>query len=124
MPDDEPSAAERAARRRYFQFILASTAMRSFEAGIVAVMMPQIREDLRLSYTHEGVIASAPDFGIVPAGLLAIGVFERRRAHDVLVGGNAAIALSSAAVINNVVDSTAPSLAYARTSADGDYAYA
>ena len=95
MPDDEPSAAERAARRRYFQFILASTAMRSFEAGIVAVMMPQIREDLRLSYTHEGVIASAPDFGIVPAGLLAIGVFERRRAHDVLVGGNAAIALAT-----------------------------
>ena len=68
MPDDEPSAAERAARRRYFQFILASTAMRSFEAGIVAVMMPQIREDLQLSYTHEGVIASAPDGASSAAG--------------------------------------------------------
>jgi len=36
-----------------------------------------------MSYTMEGVVAAAPDFGIVPAGILAIFVFQYFPAHRV-----------------------------------------
>ena len=36
-----------------------------------------------MSYTMEGIVAAAPDFGIVPAGILAIFVFQYFPAHRV-----------------------------------------
>ncbi|CAE7024855.1 unnamed protein product [Symbiodinium natans] len=59
------------------RFILLSTAIRSFEAGVVASMMPSIRAGLHLTYTSQGNVAGAPDYGIVPSGLLAMAVFRR-----------------------------------------------
>jgi hypothetical protein len=37
-----------------------------------------------MSYTMEGIVAAAPDFGIVPAGILAIFVFQYFPAHRVM----------------------------------------
>ena len=61
----------------YYRFILLSTAVRSFEAGVVASMMPAIRGALGFSYTLQGQVAGAPDYGIVPSGLLAMAIFKR-----------------------------------------------
>ena len=80
----------------FFVFICVSTLCRAFEAGICASMMPSIAEALHLSYVQEGVVASAPDYGIVPAGLLAILLFERVDAYPVLVLGNLLIGLVAA----------------------------
>lgn len=63
--------------RGYYRFILLSTAIRSFEAGVVASMMPAIRSGLGLTYTTQGQVAGSPDYGIVPSGLLAMAVFKR-----------------------------------------------
>ena len=92
MADAAAAAEDAGQRRRYFAFICMSTAFRSFEAGIVSSMMPQIREELGLDFTREGVIAAAPDYGIVPAGLLAIAVFSYAPAYPVLTSGNFVIA--------------------------------
>eukprot|EP00439_Symbiodinium_sp_Y106_P064101 s251_g10.t1 len=46
---------------RYYMFILLSTAVRSFEAGVVASMMPAIRTGLHLTYTSQGNVAGSPD---------------------------------------------------------------
>ena len=85
-PAPQPSSSK--AVQRFFAFICVSTLCRAFEAGICASMMPKIAESLRLSYVQEGVVASAPDYGIVPAGFLAILLFERVDAYPVLVLGN------------------------------------
>lgn len=42
---------------QFFLFICASTAIRSFEAGIVSSMMSDIQSDLNLDYKDEGTIA-------------------------------------------------------------------
>ena len=60
----------------YFVYILLSTALRSFEAGMVASMMIAIKESLSLTYTLEGVVAASPDFGIVPSGIIAVFLFH------------------------------------------------
>ena len=65
----------------YFYYLLLSTTCRAFEAGIIASMMVAIQEELELSYTMEGILAAAPDFGIVPSGLVAIFVFQNLSAH-------------------------------------------
>ena len=85
-PAPQPSSSK--AVQRFFAFICVSTLCRAFEAGICASMMPKIADSLRLSYVQEGVVASAPDYGIVPAGFLAILLFERVDAYPVLVVGN------------------------------------
>ncbi|KAH8050694.1 hypothetical protein JL720_15310 [Aureococcus anophagefferens] len=86
-PAPQPSSSK--AVQRFFAFICVSTLCRAFEAGICASMMPKIADSLRLSYVQEGVVASAPDYGIVPAGFLAILLFERvDDAYPVLVLGN------------------------------------
>ena len=85
-PAPQPSSSK--AVQRFFAFICVSTLCRAFEAGICASMMPKIADSLRLSYVQEGVVASAPDYGIVPAGFLAILLFERVDAYPVLVLGN------------------------------------
>eukprot|EP00913_Durusdinium_trenchii_P028723 g26938.t1 len=71
----------------YFHFILLSTAVRSFEAGVVASMMPSIRQGLQLSYTSQGNVAGSPDYGIVPSGLLAMAIFKRFSPFVVLTSG-------------------------------------
>jgi MFS family permease len=82
------SDAEAAERRRYFYFILASTAARSFEAGIVSSMIADIKADLDVDYLGEGVIASAPDFGIVPARSRCLFSNQRRvQRLVIMVGG-------------------------------------
>ncbi|CAK9055441.1 unnamed protein product [Durusdinium trenchii] len=88
----QPVSAEGAAttttsHRRYFHFILLSTAVRSFEAGVVASMMPSIRQGLQLSYTSQGNVAGSPDYGIVPSGLLAMAIFKRFSPFVVLTSG-------------------------------------
>ncbi|CAE7922421.1 unnamed protein product [Symbiodinium sp. KB8] len=72
---------------RYYMFILLSTAVRSFEAGVVASMMPAIRTGLHLTYTSQGNVAGSPDYGIVPSGLLAMAVFRRFSAFSALTTG-------------------------------------
>jgi len=49
--------------------------------------MPSIRSELSIDYTHEGMIAASPDYGIVPGSILAVFVFQsfKCRARDVLV---------------------------------------
>ena len=89
--DNLPSDDERAARHRYFCFILASTAARSFEAGIVSSMLTEIKADLDIDYLREGVVASAPDFGIVPASILALWIFDALPAFPVLATCNCII---------------------------------
>lgn len=61
---------------QFFLFICASTAIRSFEAGIVASMMSDIQSDLSLDYKDEGTIAASPDYGITVGALLAILVYR------------------------------------------------
>lgn len=73
--------------KKYFLFVLFSTAIRSFEAGIIASMMPSIKDSLGLSFAQQGNIAGSPDYGIVPSGLLAVAVFKRVRAHSLLTTG-------------------------------------
>ncbi|CAJ1454851.1 unnamed protein product [Effrenium voratum] len=86
---------ESASKGWYFPFILASTAVRSFEAGVVASMMPSIRQGLHLSYTSQGNVAGAPDYGIVPSGLLAMAVFKKFSAYSALTSGYFVIAAVS-----------------------------
>eukprot|EP00434_Breviolum_minutum_P007023 symbB.v1.2.006196.t1/scaffold355.1/size243294/6 len=74
-------------QKRYYRFILLSTAIRSFEAGVVASMMPAIRQGLHLTYTSQGNVAGSPDYGIVPSGLLAMAVFKRFSPFSVLTTG-------------------------------------
>ena len=88
---EDPSADEKAARHRYFCFILASTAARSFEAGIISSMLEAIKADLDIDYLREGVVASAPDFGIVPASILALWIFDVLPAFPVLATSNCII---------------------------------
>lgn len=73
--------------KKYLLFILLSTAIRSFEAGIIASMMPSIKESLRLSYAEQGNVAGSPDYGIVPSGVIAMAIFSRVRAHTLLTAG-------------------------------------
>ena len=68
-------------RDAYFYFFLFTTTCRGLEAGILASMMNSIQQELTLSYTMEGVLAAAPDIGIVPAGLIAIWVFRHVSAY-------------------------------------------
>lgn len=68
-------------RDAYFYFLLFTTTCRGLEAGILASMMNSIQQELTLSYTMEGVLAAAPDIGIVPAGLIAIWVFRHVSAY-------------------------------------------
>eukprot|EP00435_Cladocopium_sp_Y103_P059692 s786_g21.t1 len=79
----------------YYGFILLSTAVRSFEAGVVASMMPTIRQGLHLTYTSQGNVAGSPDYGIVPSGLLAMAIFKRFSPFSVLTIGYFVIAAVS-----------------------------
>ena len=63
--------------RDFFTFICLSTAFRSFEAGIVSSMMPEIRQQLNIDYIQEGMLAASPDYGFVPGAILAILVFQK-----------------------------------------------
>jgi len=80
--------SSRSAIKGYFAFILISTAVRSCEAGIIASMMPAIKESLHLSYAAQGNLAGSPDYGIVPSGLIAMAIFQRVKAHSLLTAGN------------------------------------
>ena len=42
----------------YFYYVLFSTTCRNFESGLVAALMADIKEDLGMSYTLEGVVVS------------------------------------------------------------------
>lgn len=89
--DDVQSMAYVTSPRTYFIFILFCTTCRSFETGVIASSMGlnfvfnpidnflqlidsghhtsfigQIKNDLQLTYTLEGIVAASPDFGIVP----------------------------------------------------------
>ena len=70
--------------KQFFGFICISTALRSFEAGIVASMMADIQRDLDLDYTREGTIVASTDYGIALGSLGAIFVFRRFRVRSVL----------------------------------------
>lgn len=63
--------------RDFFTFICLSTAFRSFEAGIISSMMPDIRKALNIDYTQEGMLAASPDYGFVPGAALSIFVFQK-----------------------------------------------
>ena len=95
----------------YFVYILLSTALRSFEAGMVASMMIAIKESLSLTYTLEGVVAASPDFGIVPSGIIAVFLFHFFAAYNVLVVGQFCIGFSA---LFAVLIPTAASLIFAR----------
>ena len=69
---------------QFFAFICVSTALRSFEAGIVASMMADIQHDLDLQYTDEGTIVASTDYGIALGSILAIFVFRRYAVRLVL----------------------------------------
>jgi len=69
---------------QFFCFICISTALRSFEAGIVASMMADIQADLNLDYTAEGTIVASTDWGIAAGSILAIFIFRRFSPHLVL----------------------------------------
>ena len=43
----------------YFYYVLFSTTCRNFESGLVAALMADIKEDLGMSYTLEGVVVSS-----------------------------------------------------------------
>ena len=81
----------------FFAFACAATVCRAFEAGVVSSAMPRIAASLHLDYAQEGVVAAAPDYGIVPAGIMAMALFERVRARRVLVGACALPAVAAAA---------------------------
>jgi len=94
-----------ASERKYFLFILLSTAARSFEAGIIASMMPSIKESLRLSFAAQGNIAGSPDYGIVPSGLIAMAIFQRMRAHSLLTTGY--LVIGAACLVGALIPSQA-----------------
>lgn len=79
----------------YFAFVLFSTTCRSFESGVVASLMGTIKADLHMSYSLEGIVAASPDFGIVPAGVLAIFIFQYFPAYRILVLGQFVIGLAA-----------------------------
>ena len=86
-PGEEPVVIKRSVITHvFFAFACAATVARAFEAGVVSSAMPRIAASLRLDYAQEGVVAAAPDYGIVPAGIIAMALFERVRARKVLVG--------------------------------------
>lgn len=60
----------------YFLVLCVTTLVRAAEAGIVASMMPDIKEALQFSYTKEGTLASTPDYGLIPSGLIAMIIFS------------------------------------------------
>jgi len=68
----------------YFAFMLVSTAFRSYESGIISSQMPAIRSELHLTYTSQGFVAAASDYGLLPSGLLAIVLLTRFAPYDVL----------------------------------------
>eukprot|EP00928_Gymnodinium_smaydae_P054029 TRINITY_DN37880_c0_g1_i1.p1 TRINITY_DN37880_c0_g1~~TRINITY_DN37880_c0_g1_i1.p1 ORF type:complete len:450 (-),score=68.52 TRINITY_DN37880_c0_g1_i1:35-1384(-) len=77
----------------YLMFICLATATRSFEAGIVSSMMPSIQASLGLSYTQEGFLASAPDYGMIPGALLAGHIFQWASPHHVMQLGYIYVAI-------------------------------
>lgn len=81
--EDHPQDDERHTKQ-FFAFICISTALRSFEAGIVASMMADIQNDLHLDYTAEGTIVASTDYGIALGSLAAILVFRRCSVRRVL----------------------------------------
>eukprot|EP00615_Pteridomonas_danica_P012260 CAMPEP_0114340450 /NCGR_PEP_ID=MMETSP0101-20121206/8383_1 /TAXON_ID=38822 ORGANISM="Pteridomonas danica, Strain PT" /NCGR_SAMPLE_ID=MMETSP0101 /ASSEMBLY_ACC=CAM_ASM_000211 /LENGTH=580 /DNA_ID=CAMNT_0001473713 /DNA_START=142 /DNA_END=1885 /DNA_ORIENTATION=+ len=85
--------------------------MPKFESGVVASLMGTIKADLHMSYTLEGIVASSPDFGIVPAGVLAIFLFQYFPAYRILVSGQ--FVIGGAALIAVVIP-TSLSLIFAR----------
>ena len=97
-PGEEPVVIKRSVITHvFFAFACAATVARAFEAGVVSSAMPRIAASLRLDYAQEGVVAAAPDYGIVPAGIIAMALFERVRARKVLVGACALPAVAAAA---------------------------
>ena len=97
-PGEEPVVIKQSVITHvFFAFACAATVARAFEAGVVSSAMPRIAASLRLDYAQEGVVAAAPDYGIVPAGIIAMALFERVRARKVLVGACALPAVAAAA---------------------------
>eukprot|EP00521_Asterionellopsis_glacialis_P008431 CAMPEP_0195285972 /NCGR_PEP_ID=MMETSP0707-20130614/3606_1 /TAXON_ID=33640 /ORGANISM="Asterionellopsis glacialis, Strain CCMP134" /LENGTH=517 /DNA_ID=CAMNT_0040345549 /DNA_START=206 /DNA_END=1759 /DNA_ORIENTATION=- len=80
----ESSCAD-ASTFRIFLFVCLSMACRSFEAGIISSMIPEIKHDLQFDYVTQGQIAASPDYGIVPGGIMAIVVFQYWEAYPCLV---------------------------------------
>lgn len=78
----------------YMVLLCVSTASRSFEAGILSAMMPDVKESLEFSFSLQGTIAAAPDFGLVPGALIAIGLFSCFRAHTVVSAAIVGISIS------------------------------
>ena len=62
--------------QQFFLFLCLSTALRSFEAGIISSMMPNISSSLGIDYTQQGSIAASPDYGIAPGALTSIFVYR------------------------------------------------
>eukprot|EP00928_Gymnodinium_smaydae_P026360 TRINITY_DN20730_c4_g1_i1.p1 TRINITY_DN20730_c4_g1~~TRINITY_DN20730_c4_g1_i1.p1 ORF type:complete len:444 (+),score=98.97 TRINITY_DN20730_c4_g1_i1:104-1435(+) len=90
-----PEAAGDERVNLYFLFICASTLARSFEAGIVASMMPSIKSSMELNYTNVGTIAASPDIGIVASGLIAATVFKYFGVYKVLTPAYFCIGLTA-----------------------------
>lgn len=82
----------------YLVFICVSTVFRSFETGIISSSMPDIKGDLRLTYTYEGMVAASPDYGMTLGAASAAFVFKRMSVHYVLMVSYACIAVVCLAV--------------------------
>mmetsp|Transcript_71357 Transcript_71357/g.220570 ORF Transcript_71357/g.220570 Transcript_71357/m.220570 type:complete len:473 (-) Transcript_71357:76-1494(-) len=71
----------------YYAFILVSTAFRGYESGIVSSTIPAIKKELELTYTSQGFVAAASDYGLLPSGILAIFALTLLPAYNVLRTG-------------------------------------
>jgi len=79
----------------YFFFICASTAFRSYEAGIISINVPDIQKNMGLNFVDVGMISASPDYGIVPSGLIAALAFNYLPAYSLLTRGYFLIAVVS-----------------------------
>lgn len=100
--EDEDEGKKREERRvfYFYLFICVSTALKSFEGGIVSSMMSDIQEDFDLDYSEEGTISASPDYGLAPGAFLAIFLFRRLSAHTILtmtMFGTSLVAIACAA---------------------------
>lgn len=83
---------ERRGPRQFFVYLCCSTALRSVEAGLVTAMLPAIHAALDLSPAAERLVGSAPDLGLLPAGLAGLCLLHALPARRVVIGADAAIA--------------------------------
>lgn len=99
--EPQAQARSRNAELVYLLFIFTTVVARSCEAGVISSSMPEIKLDLRLSYTQEGTLAASPDYGMIPGAILAGSIFRRTEPHSVLQIGYFYIAFCSMACALN-----------------------